>query len=130
MESSRNVQVGVGQAHFMRDSPHLTNTLLNINEVSVRAVHVGWALVCGSTNRCSWAYRLATSHLPDMQLSMNDVSVGRFAWGGSRVWFIQIWAAASHTFTKHGPWLIVVLAAAKQMGYIHRNIQEGVSHEL
>ena len=42
--------------------------------------------------------------------------LGRFTWGGSRVWFIQIWAAASHTFTKHSPWLIVVLAAAKQGG--------------
>ena len=32
------------------------------------------------------------------------------------MWFIQIWAAASHIFTKHGPGLIVVLAVAKQGG--------------
>ena len=51
-------------------------------------------------------------------------------WGGARVWFIQIWAAASHTFTKHGPWLIVVLAAAKQGVYPQEYTERGIPRAL
>ena len=114
----------------MRDSPHLTNTLLNINEVSARAVHVGWASVCGSTNQCSWAYRLATSYLPDMQLSINDVSVGAVHVGrftcvvhtnlGGGIAHVHKTRSRAHRSPRRG----------ETRGYIHRNIQEGVSHEL